>query len=418
VPSRNQLQEQVQQQTRKGCGCLALGGSGCLVVALAVLLLIGAVFGIFKGDESSANAATGTGAFSAEALKLVPANYIAAYKVASAAYGVPATFLAAIGQQETANGHPPAGDSAGVFQPKCSVASPCHVLATSGSDAMALANSAGAAGPMQIGICCDQSIGRPTATDEFSGGHSWGGEWDSVWHGAIHPVVQEGCAGKNPGVGEDANGDGIANIYDIADAACSSAKRLTQCWDHALEHLWQMAYGYFHGCGHNPPDSARTTDDYTRSVMNYYNHFTDWTIPVSFSGNASTLGVAAVMVALRQLGKPYVWGAEGPNSFDCSGLTFFAYKQAGFNWTRMTAAGQLQWLRAHGAEVPFSKANPASLVAGDLVFYGSSTDPHHVEMYMGNGQMVEAPHTGDVVKVVPFPGDSDAIAAGRPAAAH
>jgi len=407
----------VQQTTRKGCGCLALAGSGCLALPLLGILLITAVFLTLFNSNSSSSAATGT--FSAEALKLVPADYVAAYQVASAAYGVPATFLAAIAQRETQNGHI---KDAGVVQPNCSTASPCHVLASSPSDTKALSNSAGAAGPMQIGICCGDgsptsAVPTQTSSDEFSNGHSWGGEADSVWHGAIHPVAQTGCAANNPGVGEDGNGDGIANIYDIRDAACSSAKRLTGCWDHALEHLWQMAYAYFHGCGHNPPDSARTTDAYTKAVMQFYNQFTDWTVPVSFSGNASALGVAAVQVALRQLGKPYVWGADGPNSFDCSGLTFYAYKQAGFNWTRMTAAGQLQWARAHGAAIPFDRTNPANLQAGDLVFYGSADDPHHVEMYMGNGQMVEAPHTGDVVKVVSFPGDSDAVAAARPALA-
>jgi hypothetical protein len=411
-----QSPNEFQQQSRKGCGCFALTGCG-FVALLVCLILIGAVFGIFKGSEDEANAAAvGTGMFSAEALKTIPASYITAYQVASANYGVPATFLAAIGQQETQNGHE---HDAGVYQPSCSTASPCHVLASSPSDAKALSNSAGAAGPMQIGICCGNGGGSPpTASDEFSNGHAWGGESDSVWHGALHPVVQEGCAGNNPGVGEDANGDGVANVYDIRDAACSAAKRLTRCWDGALEHLWQMAYAYYHGCGHNPPDSARTTDSYTSSVMNHYNQFTDWTTPVSFTGNASTLGQAAVQVAMRQLGKPYVWGADGPSSFDCSGLTYYAYKQVGYNWTRMTAQGQLQWLRAHHAELPFNKSTPANLVAGDLVFYGSSTDPHHVEMYMGTGQMVEAPHTGDVVKVVPFPGDSDAIAAARPAAAR
>jgi cell wall-associated NlpC family hydrolase len=92
--------------------------------------------------------------------------------------------------------------------------------------------------------------------------------------------------------------------------------------------------------------------------------------------------------AFAELGKPYVWGATGPNTFDCSGLTQFVWRQAGVAIPRV-AADQYAWT----IPVPLSQ-----LLPGDLVFYGT-TDIHHVGLYIGNGLMINAPHTGDVVRV-------------------
>jgi cell wall-associated NlpC family hydrolase len=92
--------------------------------------------------------------------------------------------------------------------------------------------------------------------------------------------------------------------------------------------------------------------------------------------------------AFSELGKPYVWGATGPNSFDCSGLTQFVWRQAGVSIPRVAAA-QYAWT----IPVPLSQ-----LLPGDLVFYGR-TDIHHVGIYIGDGLMINAPHTGTVVQV-------------------
>jgi hypothetical protein len=89
--------------------------------------------------------------------------------------------------------------------------------------------------------------------------------------------------------------------------------------------------------------------------------------------------------ARAELGKPYVWGAEGPNTFDCSGLMQFIFAENGINLPR-TAEEQ----RKATSQV----TNP---VAGDLVFYGAPA--HHVALYIGNGYMLAAPSTGDVVKI-------------------
>ncbi|MFC8501535.1 C40 family peptidase [Pedococcus sp. NPDC057267] len=104
----------------------------------------------------------------------------------------------------------------------------------------------------------------------------------------------------------------------------------------------------------------------------------------------SSGGVGAVIAyAQAQLGKPYGWGAAGPDAFDCSGLTSMAWAQAGVYLAHYTGA---QW--AETSRVAISDLQP-----GDLVFYGSDgPSSHHVGLYVGNGQMIEAPHTGAVVR--------------------
>jgi peptidoglycan DL-endopeptidase CwlO len=108
---------------------------------------------------------------------------------------------------------------------------------------------------------------------------------------------------------------------------------------------------------------------------------------------AGPVARAAVRWALAQLGDPYRWGATGPDTFDCSGLTGSAYAAAGVSIPRVSRA---QW--GAGPHVAF-----ANLLPGDLLFYADNpVDPatiHHVGMYIGNGLMVHAPHTGDVVRV-------------------
>src|SRR6266508_3696417 len=108
---------------------------------------------------------------------------------------------------------------------------------------------------------------------------------------------------------------------------------------------------------------------------------------------AGPLARAAVRWALAQLGDPYRWGAAGPDSFDCSGLTSSAYRAAG---TAIPRTSRAQWNAGPHVDV-------SNLLPGDLVFYADDPrDPatiHHVGLYIGNGLMVHAPHTGAVVMV-------------------
>jgi peptidoglycan DL-endopeptidase CwlO len=107
---------------------------------------------------------------------------------------------------------------------------------------------------------------------------------------------------------------------------------------------------------------------------------------VTGSGGASV----AVQWAYRELGKPYQWGAAGPDSFDCSGLTQYVWGKAGVYLDHYTGS---QW--NEGQHV-----SQADLQPGDLVFFGS--DLHHVGLYIGNGNMIEAPHTGADVRISPY----------------
>jgi cell wall-associated NlpC family hydrolase len=108
---------------------------------------------------------------------------------------------------------------------------------------------------------------------------------------------------------------------------------------------------------------------------------------------------AAIEFALGEVGKPYVWGATGPNTYDCSGLVLRAFQAAGINLPRVSR----QQFYA-GGHVPVAQAQ-----AGDLLFYATDpSDPatiHHVVVYLGDGQMVEAPYTGERVRVRPVPWD-------------
>ncbi|MFG1808877.1 NlpC/P60 family protein [Streptomyces sp. NPDC049040] len=110
----------------------------------------------------------------------------------------------------------------------------------------------------------------------------------------------------------------------------------------------------------------------------------------TYSGPATGRAAAAISFALAQRGKPYVYGATGPGSYDCSGLTQAAYRAAGVKIGRTTYDQAKEG-------VPVSKAD---LQPGDLVFFYSGLS--HVGIYLGNGQIVHAPHTGAFVEVAPL----------------
>jgi peptidoglycan DL-endopeptidase CwlO len=120
-------------------------------------------------------------------------------------------------------------------------------------------------------------------------------------------------------------------------------------------------------------------------------------VSVSVSGR----GGAAVAAAESVLGRPYVWGASGQSSFDCSGLTMWAWAHAGVGLSHSSSAQY-----GSGAQVSQSALQP-----GDLLFFYSPIS--HVGMYIGGGQMIHAPHTGDVVRIA-TPMWSDFVGAVRP----
>ena len=102
-----------------------------------------------------------------------------------------------------------------------------------------------------------------------------------------------------------------------------------------------------------------------------------------------------LQTAAHEVGKPYKWGAVGPDEFDCSGLVQYSFAAAGI---RMPRVSQQQWFA--GPHINYADARP-----GDLLFWHNDptdlSDIDHVAIYAGNGMMLEAPHTGDYVKYVP-----------------
>ncbi|WP_431950954.1 NlpC/P60 family protein [Actinacidiphila sp. bgisy167] len=104
----------------------------------------------------------------------------------------------------------------------------------------------------------------------------------------------------------------------------------------------------------------------------------------------SLAGNRALSFAYAQLGKPYVWGAEGPKAYDCSGLTSRAWEHAG---TTIPRTSQEQWKQL--PRVPLDQLRP-----GDLVVYFPGAT--HVAMYIGNGMVIQAPRPGAVVKISPI----------------
>ena len=109
-------------------------------------------------------------------------------------------------------------------------------------------------------------------------------------------------------------------------------------------------------------------------------------LPVPASGRAGT----AVQAALSQLGDPYVWGADGPSSYDCSGLMMYAWGKAGVSLSHSSKAQASEGRRV----------SKSQLMPGDLVFYYSPIS--HVAMYIGGGRIVHAPRPGKSVEIAPM----------------
>ena len=105
---------------------------------------------------------------------------------------------------------------------------------------------------------------------------------------------------------------------------------------------------------------------------------------------ANTVGAQALQAAISRLGYPYIWGAAGPTSFDCSGLMMWAYQQVGISLPHFTVS-------QYNSGVHVSRSD---LEPGDLVFFFPNIS--HVGMYIGNGMMIDAPNFGENVKVQPI----------------
>jgi cell wall-associated NlpC family hydrolase len=176
----------------------------------------------------------------------------------------------------------------------------------------------------------------------------------------------------------DGDHDGQLSAYDPADAIYTAAAML--CANGAASStaagIRQAVFAYNH------------SQAYVNDVLGWAARYT---VPVP-SGEAAT----AIAFALHQIGKPYQWGAAGPDAYDCSGLVYAAYAAAGIHIARTTFG----W-RQDGPPVPLTQIQP-----GDLLFSagsdGTPASPGHVVMYLGAGQIVQAPQTGEDVQIDPL----------------
>jgi cell wall-associated NlpC family hydrolase len=140
----------------------------------------------------------------------------------------------------------------------------------------------------------------------------------------------------------------------------------------------------------------------------YVSQVMAWAAKYATQGG-SHAAATAIAFALAQLGKPYHWGAAGPDAYDCSGLVYAAYAAAGIHIARTT----YQW-QDDGPVISLSQIQP-----GDLLFSagsdGTPGNPGHVVMYLGHGQVIQAPQTGQDVQTGPADLASIVVAT-RPAA--
>jgi cell wall-associated NlpC family hydrolase len=387
-----------------------------LAAAAALLLTIVIIIGAAGGasltgtlDACQQPAPSGTAAS-------IPASYLAGYIKAGQKYHIPWTVLAGVGEVESGHGR---SGLPGVH---------------SG------ANPYGAAGPMQIGT-------------GGAAGNTWGGS-------PVHPASEH-----TGGYGLDGDGDGIADVYDPGDAIPAAAAYLAAsgapgnipaaltAYNHSAQYVaavlaWAARYaatgaqalaaastpacqdaalpalpagtagiilayaeqqiGKPYAFSWGPGGQIRVNPGACPAQMSDPGNAAGATGVVDgMSARERCAAARVILFAASQAGKPYVWGATGPDAYDCSGLTMMAYRAAGMAIPRTS---QDQW--AAGPWVPSGQEEP-----GDLVFFAGSDGtvqaPGHVGVYAGNGLMIDAPYAGVPVRVDPVAG---AVGFTRPAA--
>jgi peptidoglycan DL-endopeptidase CwlO len=331
---------------------IALVVAACAMVAglLVAPVLMFASGGLLAESGAACSSARGgvsnQPVASQSAQNSIPSDYLHWFQHVGTQYGVPWVILAGIGKVESDDGQ------------------------TTLPGVHSGANAFGAAGPMQIGI---------------------GGAAGNQWGGApVHPASEQ-----VDGVATDENGDGVASVYEPADAIAGAAKYLLE--HGVLDNVDDAIFAYNH------------LESYVQLVLYWAGLYArgGYTVdPVTLDsapdcipgvGEASNDAAAtAIAYAEDQLGKPYQWGGTGPDAFDCSGLVMMAYRAAGIDIPRTS---QQQW--AWGPRV-----SPKHVQPGDLVFFagadGTVKDPGHVGLVIGGGLMIEAYATGFPIRIAPY----------------
>jgi cell wall-associated NlpC family hydrolase len=353
---------------KKVAGSAGIGAALVLLLfflAIPMLIIGGTSLLFASGGSSGCTTAGGQApaaqpAISAQGKQTIPQNYLMWYKKVGLQYNIPWTILAGIGTEESDNGQ---STLPGV---------------------RSSTNAFGAAGPMQIGV---------------------GGASTNTW-----ATVATSEDGIQP-----------PSVYDPADAIAGAAKYLNM---HGFQQDPSAAiFAYNHATW------------YVAAVESFANQYASGGFLVSqnspntSSGQSGTgctgtlldalsmpnVAVAsAIQFAQEQIGKSYVFGATGPDAYDCSGLVMMAYRAAGVDIPR-TSQEQWQW----GPRVAASAVSP-----GDLVFFaggdGTPTNPGHVGIVISKNTMIEAYAPGFPVRVSQFgtpqspPGDQTVVGFTRP----
>lgn len=216
-----------------------------------------------------------------------------------------------------------------------------------------------------------------------------GGRWDGddVYDAAVG--VTQHLPANWADYGVDGNGDGRADPHNVYDAVASTAVELCQSAPSGTPvdftdrgDLEKALFRY------NPAGW------YVDQVMTEIDRYDTEHAGVELSLVGTGSGVVAAEWALEQVGKPYVWGGVGPDGFDCSGLTQQAWAAAGVSIPRVTT-DQFP----AGTRVSLDELAPGDLLFYDTRPYSPGDPPTHVTMYVGDGQMVNAPSTGQNVRV-------------------
>jgi cell wall-associated NlpC family hydrolase len=213
----------------------------------------------------------------------------------------------------------------------------------------------------------ESNFGRSSLPGVSSGSNAMGAEgpmqFEPATFAAYGTVAPSGAAPASP--------------YDPADAVFSAAHLLCADGGGSPAHLYAAIFDYNH------------SDAYVSLVLAYANQYSQ----MASGGTSAERGLGSVIVAEAEtyLGTPYVWGGENPRSgFDCSGLVQWVYAEAGISLPRVA---QDQY------DAGPHLAAGATLYPGDLVFFGSGPSAvEHVGIYVGNGDMIDAPYTGAVVR--------------------
>jgi peptidoglycan DL-endopeptidase CwlO len=255
---------------------------------------------------------------------------------------------------------------------------------------------------------CDFGTSRlpgcnPPGTENGSGAQGPGQFLAGTWRHGLAPgqLIPPGppTASDADGYATDGDGDGVADPWDPADAVASTARLLAA--NGGSTDITAAIWAYNH--------SATYVDE----VMTLAAHYLQEAVPSPAARGAEAVPsspvVTVVGFAEAQLGTPYRWGGEGPDGWDCSGLVTAAYGAIGLV---LPHNAQAQYDATAGAAVALSRLEP-----GDLVFFGADTASiQHVGIYVGGGDMIDAPHAGATVRVesIQWP---DLLVASRPLAA-